>query len=87
MAHQIGIPTLIQEQNSFAGLTNKWLSKRTKRICVAYTKMDQFFDSKKIVITGNPVRNDILNLENKKEEAKELFQNKKKSKGNTCFRR
>ena len=36
MAHQIGIPTLIQEQNSFAGLTNKWLSKKTKRICVAY---------------------------------------------------
>ncbi|MAJ05636.1 MAG: undecaprenyldiphospho-muramoylpentapeptide beta-N-acetylglucosaminyltransferase [Crocinitomicaceae bacterium] len=80
MAHQIGIPTLIQEQNSFAGLTNKWLSKKTKRICVAYNKMEQFFDPKKLVLTGNPVRKDIQDLTSKKEEAKSYFNIQKKQK-------
>ncbi|MAJ50784.1 MAG: undecaprenyldiphospho-muramoylpentapeptide beta-N-acetylglucosaminyltransferase [Flammeovirgaceae bacterium] len=54
------IPTLIQEQNSYAGLTNKWLSKSVSTICVAYEKMDKFFPKDKIVFTGNPVRKDIF---------------------------
>ena len=54
------IPTLIQEQNSYAGLTNKWLSKSVSTICVAYEEMDKFFPKDKIVLTGNPVRKDIF---------------------------
>lgn len=54
-----GIPCLIQEQNSYAGLTNKWLSKKVKKICVAYEGMDKFFPKEKIVVTGNPVRKEI----------------------------
>jgi len=53
------IPCLIQEQNSYAGLTNKWLSKRVNTICVAYQNMEKFFPIEKIIITGNPVRSDI----------------------------
>lgn len=53
------IPTLIQEQNSYAGLTNKWLGKKVNRVCVAYENMQQFFPEDKIVITGNPVRKEI----------------------------
>lgn len=60
MAGFMGIPTVIQEQNSYAGLTNKWLSKRVKRICVAYEGMNKFFDAGKIVLTGNPVRKNLL---------------------------
>ena len=52
MAHKLGIPTLIQEQNSFAGLTNKWLSKKALKICVAYDNMERFFESNKIILTG-----------------------------------
>ena len=63
-----GIPTLIQEQNSYAGLTNKWLSKKAKIVCVAYPGMEKFFGEEKIRYTGNPVRKDILSLEGKKEE-------------------
>ena len=55
-AQRMGIPTLIQEQNSYAGLTNKLLSKRAKRICVSYDKMERFFPSERIVMTGNPLR-------------------------------
>ena len=55
-AQRLGIPTLIQEQNSYAGLTNKLLSKRAKRICVSYDKMERFFPSDRIVMTGNPLR-------------------------------
>ncbi len=54
-----GIPCVIQEQNSYAGLTNKWLSKRVKKICVAYSGMERFFPADKIVVTGNPVRAEI----------------------------
>ena len=54
-----GIPCVIQEQNSYAGLTNKWLSKRVRKICVAYKGMERFFPKDKIVITGNPVRVEI----------------------------
>lgn len=54
-----GIPTLIQEQNSYAGLTNKILSRRASRICTAYPGMDRFFPASKIILTGNPVRDNI----------------------------
>lgn len=55
-AQRLGIPTIIQEQNSYAGLTNKSLSKRAKRICVSYDKMERFFPAERIVMTGNPLR-------------------------------
>lgn len=55
-AQRLGAPTIIQEQNSYAGLTNKLLSKRAKRICVAYDKMERFFPADRIVMTGNPLR-------------------------------
>lgn len=67
-AQRAGTPTLIQEQNSYAGITNKILGKRASAICVAYDKMEQFFPAEKIVFTGNPVRSDILNLNGKREE-------------------
>lgn len=59
-AGMMGIPTLIQEQNSYAGVTNKLLAKKAYKICVAYEGMDQFFPSDKIIITGNPVRQNLL---------------------------
>ncbi|HLW21149.1 MAG TPA: glycosyltransferase, partial [Cyclobacteriaceae bacterium] len=69
VAQRNGIPTLLQEQNSYAGLTNKLLSKQAKAICVAYPNMEGFFPKEKIRYTGNPVRKDILSLEGKKEQA------------------
>lgn len=68
-AGALGVPTLLQEQNSYAGLTNKLLAKRARKICVAYDNMEQFFPKEKIVMTGNPVRKDILELDGKREEA------------------
>jgi UDP-N-acetylglucosamine--N-acetylmuramyl-(pentapeptide) pyrophosphoryl-undecaprenol N-acetylglucosamine transferase len=68
-AQRAGIPTLIQEQNSYAGVTNKILGKKANSVCVAYDHMEQFFDKNKILFTGNPVRADILNLEGKRAEA------------------
>lgn len=65
----IGTPALVQEQNSFAGITNRILSKVVDRICVAYDNMDRFFPKRKIVFTGNPIRRDILNFSNKRELA------------------
>ena len=59
-AERQGIPTLIQEQNGFAGLTNKILGKKAGRICVAYEGMDKFFPADKIVLTGNPIRKEIV---------------------------
>jgi UDP-N-acetylglucosamine--N-acetylmuramyl-(pentapeptide) pyrophosphoryl-undecaprenol N-acetylglucosamine transferase len=59
MASWLGIPTLIQEQNSFPGITNKMLASKADRICVAYPDMDKFFPASKIRLTGNPVRNEI----------------------------
>jgi len=67
------IPTLIQEQNSYAGVTNKWLSRSVNKICVAYPGMETFFPKDKIIVTGNPVRQDIDNLKSKKAEALEFF--------------
>ena len=72
-AQRQGIPTLVQEQNSYAGLTNKILAKRAKRICVAYPEMDRFFPADKIAYTGNPVRKDILDLKGKREVAMKHF--------------
>jgi UDP-N-acetylglucosamine--N-acetylmuramyl-(pentapeptide) pyrophosphoryl-undecaprenol N-acetylglucosamine transferase len=73
VASKAGIATLIQEQNSYPGITNKILSRRVDRICVAYEGMDRFFPKDKIVFTGNPVRQDILNLEGKRARALEQF--------------
>ena len=67
------VPTLIQEQNSFPGITNKLLSKKVNRICVAYDGMDRYFPKEKIIVTGNPVRRDILSLAGKREEATKFF--------------
>jgi UDP-N-acetylglucosamine--N-acetylmuramyl-(pentapeptide) pyrophosphoryl-undecaprenol N-acetylglucosamine transferase len=69
----MGIPSLIQEQNSFPGITNKLLSGKVNRICVAYWGMEKYFPKDKIIITGNPVRQDILTLEGKKEGAMKFF--------------
>jgi len=58
-AASMGIPTVLQEQNSYAGITNKILARKAKAICVAYEGMNQFFEAKKVILTGNPVRGDI----------------------------
>ena len=67
------IPTLIQEQNSYAGVTNKLLSKKASKICVAYDNMEKFFPASKIIKTGNPVRQDLLKIQNKAKEAYQFF--------------
>ncbi len=67
------IPCLIQEQNSFAGITNKILGPKVDTICVAYEGMEKYFPEHKLVITGNPVRKDFLNLKDKKKEARKYF--------------
>lgn len=68
-----GIKTLIQEQNSYPGITNKLLSKKADKICVAYDGLDRFFPSDKIIKTGNPVRQDLLTIDGKKGEAITYF--------------
>ncbi|MBL0343383.1 MAG: undecaprenyldiphospho-muramoylpentapeptide beta-N-acetylglucosaminyltransferase [Bacteroidetes bacterium] len=73
MATRKGIPGLIQEQNSFPGITNKMLASKVKKICVAYDKMDRFFPAEKIFMTGNPVREDMVIIEGKKSEAAKYF--------------
>ncbi len=73
MAASQGIPTLIQEQNSYAGVTNKLLAQKARKICVAYDGMEKFFPADKIVITGNPVRQDLEEATDKKEEALAFF--------------
>jgi UDP-N-acetylglucosamine--N-acetylmuramyl-(pentapeptide) pyrophosphoryl-undecaprenol N-acetylglucosamine transferase len=73
VASKRGITTLIQEQNSFPGITNKLLAKRVDRICVAYDGMEKFFPKEKVVLTGNPVRQDILDLRGKRERGLETF--------------
>lgn len=67
------IPCLIQEQNSFPGITNKLLSKKVNKICVAYDNLERFFPKEKIIKTGNPVRQDLLNIDSKAVEAKDFF--------------
>lgn len=72
-ASSMGIPTLIQEQNSYAGVTNKLLAKKASKICVAYQNMDRFFPADRIIYTGNPVRQNLLDGVNKKEEGYKNF--------------
>ena len=67
------IPCLIQEQNGHAGVTNKWLSKTVDTICVAYDGMDKFFPKSKLVLTGNPVRQDLLDISANRVEAQKYF--------------
>lgn len=73
VAGSMGIPTLLQEQNSYAGVTNKLLAKQAKKICVAYDGMERFFDKDKIILTGNPVRQGLRNHEVTREEAIRSF--------------
>lgn len=80
MATSMKIPSLIQEQNSYAGVTNKILAKRVQKICVAYPNMEKYFPKEKIVFTGNPVRKDISDLKDLYKEAVKHYgidQNKK----------
>ncbi|MFK7032811.1 undecaprenyldiphospho-muramoylpentapeptide beta-N-acetylglucosaminyltransferase [Flavobacterium oreochromis] len=73
VASILGVPTLIQEQNSYPGITNKLLSKKAKKICVAYENLERFFPNKNIVLTGNPIRQDLISVDSKKEEALAYF--------------
>lgn len=73
MAERMGLPTLLQEQNSYAGLTNKLLSRKARTICVAYDGMERFFPAEKIVMTGNPVRRDIEDMSVTRQEGCEHF--------------
>ena len=68
LANSAGIPTVIQEQNSYPGITNKLLSKKANAICVAYEKLERFFPKEKIVLTGNPVRQDLIEVQSKRAE-------------------
>lgn len=69
----MGIPCLIQEQNSYAGVTNKLLAKKAEKICVAYEGMERFFPAEKIILTGNPVRESVLETKETREEAIKAF--------------
>jgi UDP-N-acetylglucosamine--N-acetylmuramyl-(pentapeptide) pyrophosphoryl-undecaprenol N-acetylglucosamine transferase len=73
MANSMNIPTVIQEQNSFPGITNKLLSKKANSICVAYDNLERFFPADKMLLTGNPVRQDLLDIQDKRKEAIEYF--------------
>ncbi|HIT83125.1 MAG TPA: UDP-N-acetylglucosamine--N-acetylmuramyl-(pentapeptide) pyrophosphoryl-undecaprenol N-acetylglucosamine transferase, partial [Candidatus Avibacteroides faecavium] len=73
VASSMGIPTLLQEQNSYAGVTNRILSRRAARICVAYDGMERFFDKSKIIMTGNPVREAMLLAPMTRDEARSHF--------------
>lgn len=73
VAAKKGIPIVLQEQNSYAGVTNKLLSKLAAKICVAYEGMERFFPAEKIILTGNPVRQNIVESKLKKTEAKAHF--------------
>ncbi|HLN56033.1 MAG TPA: undecaprenyldiphospho-muramoylpentapeptide beta-N-acetylglucosaminyltransferase [Bacteroidales bacterium] len=77
-AAKLKIPTLIQEQNSYAGVTNKLLAKSAAKICVAYDGMEKYFPAEKIILTGNPVRQNYENLGSLKDEALSFFKLKKK---------
>lgn len=68
-ATKLNIPSLIQEQNSFAGLANKQVADKVSKVCVAYSGMERYFPKEKIVFTGNPVRKDILSAESKRDQA------------------
>ncbi len=72
-ASGMGVPTVIQEQNSFPGITNKWLAKTASKVCVAYDNLERFFPANKIVFTGNPVRQDLIDTDTKRAEAIKHF--------------
>ena len=74
MAASKGIPCVLQEQNSYPGITNKWLAGKVRKICVAYDGLERYFPAGKLVYTGNPVRKDILNTETKEGEAERFFE-------------
>ena len=73
MSNMLNIPTLIQEQNSYPGITNKLLSKKAHKICVAYENLGRFFPKSKMILTGNPVRQDLIDIESKRAEAIQYF--------------
>ena len=73
MATKKDVPSLIQEQNSYPGITNKILSRHVQKICVAYDNMQRFFDRDKLVFTGNPIRKDILDFNSKTHTARKFF--------------
>ncbi len=73
VAGLLNIPYLIQEQNSFAGITNRQLSKKAKKICVAFHGMERFFPKEKLLLTGNPIRKESVDISNKREEALGFF--------------
>ena len=73
MANSFNIKTVIQEQNSFPGITNKLLGKKANAICVAYENLENFFPKDKIVVTGNPVRQDVLDIDSKRSESLSYF--------------
>ena len=73
MANKKKIPSIIQEQNSFPGITNKLLAKKVQKICVAYDRLEDFFPKEKIIKTGNPVRQDLLEISDKRKEAINFF--------------
>ncbi len=69
VASMMGIPTVIQEQNSYPGITNKLLSKKANKICVAYENLERFFPKENMILTGNPVRQDLISVGEKRSEA------------------
>lgn len=73
VAQQMNIPTVIQEQNSYPGITNKMLASKAAAICVAYDDLEPYFKSNKIIKTGNPVRQDLLEIESKSEEGRKYY--------------
>lgn len=73
VAQQMNIPTVIQEQNSYPGITNKMLASKANAICVAYDGLDAYFKSNKIIKTGNPVRQDLLTIDEKRNESQEFY--------------
>ncbi len=72
-AIKLGIPTLIQEQNSFPGITNRLLAKKVNKICAAYNQMEKWFPAEKTVLTGNPLRKTAVEVDGKEKEAKAFF--------------
>ncbi|MEO8517428.1 MAG: undecaprenyldiphospho-muramoylpentapeptide beta-N-acetylglucosaminyltransferase [Flavobacterium sp.] len=73
VASMLGIPTVIQEQNSYPGITNKLLSKKANKICVAYENLERFFPKENMIFTGNPVRQDLISVSEKRNEALTYF--------------
>lgn len=73
MAENSGVPCVLQEQNSFAGITNKLLAGKAEKICVAYDGMERFFPKEKIIKTGNPIRTDLVEIKESKKEATAFF--------------